>query len=91
MSERPTFHLTFATPETIIYDGPALSLTVPGLYGSFEVLANHAPLIALTHPGTTLLTTPTGQSRYTLEQGVFEVSQNNAFLLVDQSEKIANP
>lgn len=91
MIKRSTFHLTFATPETILYDGPAISLTVPGLYGSFEVLANHAPIIALTHPGTTLLTTPAGQTRYTLEQGVFEVSQNNAFLLVDKSEKISNP
>ena len=36
----PTFHLTFATPTQVIYDGPAVSLEVPGLNGSFEVLAD---------------------------------------------------
>ena len=81
----PTFHLTFATPEKVLYDGPALSLTVPGLSGSFEVLKDHAPLIALTHPGHVLLHTPKEKTSYTLTEGVFEVSHNNAFLLVDQA------
>lgn len=79
---RPTFHLTFATPEKVLYEGPAISLTIPGQGGWFEVLAHHAPLIALTHPGTIALLTPTEKKEFTISEGVFEISENQAFLLL---------
>lgn len=83
----PTFHLTFATPESVIYDGPATSLSVPGLYGSFEVLEQHAPIIALLHPGTVLLATPEKKT-FQISKGVFEMSKDKALLLVDKVDAI---
>jgi len=43
--------LTIVSPEKILYNGHALSVTVPGSKGQFEVLDNHAPIISSLQSG----------------------------------------
>jgi F-type H+-transporting ATPase subunit epsilon len=38
--------LTIVSPEKVLYDGNAKSVTVPGTKGEFEVLENHAPILS---------------------------------------------
>ena len=40
-----TFRLQIVTPERVIVDGPAISVTAPGVMGSFGILAGHAPMV----------------------------------------------
>lgn len=45
-------NLSIFSPDTIIYQGEAKCVTVPGSNGSFEVLNNHAPIISVLQSGT---------------------------------------
>jgi F-type H+-transporting ATPase subunit epsilon len=44
--------LTIVSPEKILFQGEATSVTVPGTKGQFEVLDNHAPIISSLQKGT---------------------------------------
>ncbi len=39
-------HLKVITPEAVIYEGEVSLVQMPGKMGSFEVLHNHAPIVA---------------------------------------------
>ena len=39
-------HLVIVSPERIVFDGMAESVTLPGELGEFQVLSDHAPLIS---------------------------------------------
>ncbi len=43
--------LTIVSPERILYQGKAESVTVPGAKGEFEVLDQHAPIISSLQAG----------------------------------------
>ena len=44
--------LTIVSPEKILFQGEATSVTVPGTKGQFEVLDDHAPIISSLQKGT---------------------------------------
>jgi len=50
-----TFPVEIVTPEGLVFQGEAVSLTVPGAEGRFEILAGHAPLTAALGAGKILL------------------------------------
>ncbi len=39
-------HLKVITPEAVVYEGEVSLVQMPGKMGSFEVLHNHAPIVA---------------------------------------------
>ena len=83
------FRVTILTEEEVVYDGEAQSLVVPAQLGFMGVLADHAPLAARLKPGKIVLKTFTSGSEdeskifNSLGKGFFEVSNNNATLLLD--------
>ncbi len=44
-------HLKVVTSEEILYQGEVSLVQMPGEMGSFEVLKNHAPIVALLESG----------------------------------------
>ncbi len=44
-------HLKVITPEAVVYEGEVSLVQMPGKTGSFEVLHNHAPIVALLDKG----------------------------------------
>lgn len=40
-------HVTIITPEHVMYNGEAKSLSVPGINGEFQMLENHAAIISV--------------------------------------------
>ena len=79
-----TFHLNILTPERILYDGAAVSLTAPGEAGYLGVLANHAPLVTTLVAGKIVFKDPTGQQTV-LEsggKGFLEIFKNEATVLL---------
>jgi F-type H+-transporting ATPase subunit epsilon len=46
------------TPESSVYSGEVVSVTLPGLDGTFQVLNNHAPIISALKSGSVLLELP---------------------------------
>jgi F-type H+-transporting ATPase subunit epsilon len=53
-----TLYVEIVAPAGSAFRGEASRFRAPGAEGSFEVLYNHAPLIAATDIGTTVITDP---------------------------------
>lgn len=79
-----TFHLTIARVGENLFDGEALSVSLPGADGAFEVLAGHEPLVSPLRAGEARVAAADGK-RYHFEMphgGIAEVSQNQATILL---------
>jgi F-type H+-transporting ATPase subunit epsilon len=78
-----TFHLTIARIGENHFDGEALSVSLPGEDGVFEVLAHHEAFVTpLTH-GTAKVTKEDGtHETFEIEKGIAEVSNNQVTVLL---------
>jgi F-type H+-transporting ATPase subunit epsilon len=78
----PTFKLNISKVNELLYNGDAISVTVPGADGEATVLAHHEPLIALLKKGIITVRGNDGNKEFTIEKGVCEVSHNQVTILV---------
>ena len=76
-------HLEIITPDRKVFEGEVTSALFPGADGSFEVLNNHAPLIAALKAGDVTLTAGAGREVIRIEGGVVEVLRNNVIVLAE--------
>ena len=79
-----TFHLTVARVGENIFDGQALSVTLPGTEGVFTVLAHHEAFVSPLKEGTITIHAEDGAVT-TVElttPGVAEISNNQATVLL---------
>ena len=76
-------HLEIITPDRKVFEGEVTSVRFPGTDGSFEVLNNHAPLIAALQAGEVTLTGAAGREAIRIEGGVVEVLRNNVIVLAE--------
>jgi len=78
-----TFHLTIAKIGENLFDGEAVSVTVPGAEGVLTVLANHEPFVTPLKEGTIHVETAEGKQTFELAQtGILEVSNNQATVII---------
>jgi len=76
--------VTIVSPEKIIFEGEAQSLTVPGMKGQFEILDHHAPIISSLGPGNVIChATGITEQAITIMGGFVEVSDNKVTLCVE--------
>ena len=77
------FHLVIARVGEKLFDGEALSVTLPGTEGMFTVLAGHEPLVSALNAGEAEVRTPAGETRRfaVAAGGVAEISGNQATVL----------
>lgn len=76
--------LEIYTPERKVFRGQVYGVQLPGIDGFFEVLENHAPLVAALVPGKMkVLNDKTNFSYYTIKGGFIEVLSNQATVLVE--------
>lgn len=77
-------HLEVISPEKNLYNGEVVLVQLPGKMGSFEILNNHAPIVALLEKGT-LKIIDGDRNKITLDidKGVVEVFDNKILVLTD--------
>lgn len=76
--------LEIYTPERKVFLGQVYGIQLPGIDGSFEVLQNHAPLVAALVPGKAkVLNDKNNFSYYNIKGGFIEVLNNQATVLVE--------
>ena len=76
--------LEIYTPERKVFRGQVYGVQLPGIDGFFEVLENHAPLVAALAPGKMkVLNDKHNFSYYTIKGGFIEVLSNQATVLVE--------
>ncbi|MBF0585981.1 ATP synthase F1 subunit epsilon [Prosthecochloris sp. N3] len=83
-SSDKAFELEIVTPQKQFFSGEVTSVIAPGQDGLFQVMKNHAPLLAALKGGTVKLSLPgSGEKKLTIADGFFEVSDNKAILLAE--------
>jgi len=82
--------LNILTPETSIFDGEADSLVVPGAYGLFGILNNHAPILSSITPGQLKFKSGEEEKAFHISGGFIEFSLNQATILADAIEDPSN-
>lgn len=76
--------LEIVTPEKKVFEGSADSVVFPGINGSFEVLDQHAPLVAALGIGPLRIKNGKEETLYQLETGVVEVLNNTVTVLAEK-------
>lgn len=79
-----TFRLTIANVGENLFDGEAVSVTLPGVEGMFTVMAGHEAFVTPLKEGVALVKTDDGsESSYTIHTGgIAEVSGGQATVLL---------
>jgi F-type H+-transporting ATPase subunit epsilon len=87
MYER-SFQLEIITPEKIVLQDEASSLSAPGSKGGFQVLYNHAPLLSTLEIGELKVKDKNGtDTSYAVSGGFVEVRDNMVVVLVETAER----
>lgn len=82
-----TLLVEVVAPDRSVFKGEAIRFRAPGVKGSFEVLRNHAPLLAATGIGAVYITLPTGERLILASSGGFvEVLNNRVIMIVEAAE-----
>jgi F-type H+-transporting ATPase subunit epsilon len=81
------------SPEKVLYEGKALSVTLPGNQGAFTVLPDHVNIVSLLDPG--VLTIKNGSDikdevNLIVDGGFVEVSHNKVNALIEGIIDISN-
>ena len=78
-----TFHATIARVGENLFDGDAVSVSLPGEEGMFEVLANHEAFVTPLKQGTVKVTIEDGTHKsFSIEKGIAEISHNQVTVLL---------
>ncbi len=76
--------LEIVTPDKKIFQGEVSEASFPGAEGSFQVLKNHAPLVAALTKGVVSFTTAGQKQSLVVDGGVVEVKDNVIVLLAEK-------
>jgi len=76
-------NISVLSPDREIFEGTISSVKVPGTGGEFEVLNNHAPVVAALGQGKVRIIKDGGEKmNFEIEKGFIEVLNNEISLLV---------
>ncbi len=78
-----TFKAQILTPDGSLFEGDVSGVQMPGVMGSFEVKANHAPIVSALDEGTVLVRKADGETTYNISGGFVEVAKNKLTLLAE--------
>ncbi|MBK7587817.1 MAG: ATP synthase F1 subunit epsilon [Bacteroidetes bacterium] len=82
-------HLDILTPERKIFNGDIMGVILPGVQGYFELLDNHAPIVAALGKGQLkILKDKTTQEVYNIEGGFVEMNNNKTIVLIEGAETV---
>jgi len=70
------------SPQEVLFEGQAKSVTFPGEQGVFEVLPFHKRLISRLVAGTLFV----DEQAISIKRGVVQVDQNNVSAVVEEAE-----
>jgi len=81
--------IEIVSPSGSIFSGEAQGVKAPGVEGSFEVLSNHAPMIAAIDIGLLVITDSSGSAITFATSGGFVDVQNDQVSVVAETAELA--
>ncbi len=76
-------NLTIITPDKQIFEGEADLVQLPGIDGLFEILNNHAPMVAALGEGKVKIGNNNSFQFLEIKGGIVEVLNNKIIVLAD--------
>ncbi len=87
MAEK-VFKLEIVTPRKVVFSGDVISFSAPGVIGGFQVLYNHAPMLAAIGVGEAKLRDTEGKEyHYATSGGFVDVYNNHVTVLAETAER----
>lgn len=83
-------YVEIVAPDRSAFRGEATSFRAPGVDGSFQVLRNHAPMLAATAVGPVRITLPGGEQLVFATSGGFVEVLNNRVIMVTETAEPAS-
>ena len=81
------FYVDIVSPSGSVFKGNVVSVRAPGIQGSFEILHNHAPMIAAIELGPLFITLASGERvAFATTGGFVEVLNNTVTILAEDAE-----
>lgn len=77
------FQQQISTPNGSLFEGEVTGVQMPGVMGSFEVKANHAPIVSALEKGKVLIRQGSEEINVTISSGFVEVANNKLTLLAE--------
>ena len=82
-----TFHVEIVSPQRMVYEGEAESVTLPGSVAPFQVLYNHAPILTELEVGDIRIVDAAGHEVHVATSGGFaEVKENRMTVIAEAAE-----
>lgn len=83
MAEQKYLKLTISRVDGSVFDGEVVSVSVPGVAGDMQILAQHESLISPLKKGTvTILKSDDKEESHIIDGGTLEISNNHATILI---------
>lgn len=83
-------NLEILTPEHKVFTGEVSGIQLPGVEGSFEILENHAPMVAALGKGKMkIIKQKSNFETYQIEGGFVETMNNKTIVLLEGAESIS--
>lgn len=83
--------LDILTPEQTLYSGEVYGVQLAGVEGLFEILENHAPMVAALAPGKMKIKLDRQETQvqeYEIEGGFVETSNNKTTVLLEGAKAL---
>jgi F-type H+-transporting ATPase subunit epsilon len=86
MEQEKLLDVEIVTPQRVIYNGKAVSVSVPGTQSPFQVLFNHAPIVSTLDIGITKVVDETEKAIFfATSSGFTEIHKNKISILVENA------
>ena len=81
--------LEISTPQKTLFEGEVCSVQCPSKDGLFQILENHAPMVAILVKGSVKYEVPGNPTPHFIEvgRGVLQVSNNVVTILTEPTEQ----
>lgn len=88
MANEKIIHIDLISPRDSVYSGEAISITVPGAKGAFQILYSHAPIVSTLDIGIITIEEPNGtKKRFAISGGLLELSANVVSAIVEDADE----
>ncbi len=80
-------HFQLITPDRVLYEGDAESVSLPTPQGEITVLPHHIPLISIVVPGSILVRGKGEEHVFAVSRGVVEIDGQSLRILADTADR----
>jgi len=82
-------HVAVISPEQTLYEGEATSVVAPAHDGEVGILTGHAPMMALLGKGTLRLGSSSGERRFAVTGGFFQVVDDQVRVVTEEAAALS--